>query len=65
MQLLISNFIVGKAFAVATAFVFGGAALVFGMVASKLELQNVSNFNYMQFFSLPFIIHVYAFKLVK
>ncbi|KAH1211706.1 hypothetical protein GmHk_14G040091 [Glycine max] len=34
---------VGKAFAVATAFVFGGAALVFGMVASKLELQNMSD----------------------
>ncbi|KAG4964591.1 hypothetical protein JHK85_039566 [Glycine max] len=33
----------GKAFAVATAFVFGGAALVFGMVASKLELQNAEN----------------------
>ncbi|CAJ1971152.1 unnamed protein product [Sphenostylis stenocarpa] len=34
---------VGKAFAVATAFVFGGAALVFGMVASKLELHNISD----------------------
>ena len=43
---LISNFIVGKAFAVATAIVFGGAALVFGMVASKLELHSVRDFNY-------------------
>ncbi|KAL2316981.1 hypothetical protein Fmac_030857 [Flemingia macrophylla] len=34
---------VGKAFAVATAIVFGGAALVFGMVASKLELHNVGD----------------------
>ncbi|ESW13615.1 hypothetical protein PHAVU_008G211400 [Phaseolus vulgaris] len=34
---------VGKAFAVATAFVFGGAALVFGMVASKLELHNIND----------------------
>ncbi|RDX87629.1 hypothetical protein CR513_30874, partial [Mucuna pruriens] len=34
---------VGKAFAVATAVVFGGAALVFGMVASKLELHNISD----------------------
>nr|ACU13834.1 unknown [Glycine max] len=33
---------VGKAFAVATAFIFGGAALVFGVVASKLELHNMS-----------------------
>ncbi|XP_028806093.1 uncharacterized protein LOC114760944 isoform X2 [Neltuma alba] len=31
---------VGKAFAVATAVVFGGATLVFGMVASKLDLKN-------------------------
>ncbi|QCE01477.1 hypothetical protein DEO72_LG7g2774 [Vigna unguiculata] len=34
---------VGKAFAVATAFVFGGTALVFGTVASKLELHNAEN----------------------
>ncbi|KAK7372625.1 hypothetical protein VNO80_06012 [Phaseolus coccineus] len=34
---------VGKAFAVATAFVFGGAALVFGMVASKLELHDIND----------------------
>lgn len=34
---------VGKAFAVATAFVFGGTALVFGTVASKLELHNISD----------------------
>lgn len=31
---------IGKAFAVATAIVFGGAALMFGMAASKLELHN-------------------------
>lgn len=37
------NFIVGKAFAIATAVVFGGAAMVIGMVASKLELHNVSD----------------------
>nr|KYP71038.1 hypothetical protein KK1_010281 [Cajanus cajan] len=34
---------VGKAFAVATAIVFGGAALVLGMVTSKLELHNVGD----------------------
>ncbi|KAJ1383712.1 hypothetical protein SESBI_43118 [Sesbania bispinosa] len=34
---------VGKAFAVATAIVFGSAALVFGTAASKLELHNVSD----------------------
>lgn len=33
---------VGKAFAVATTIVFGGAALMFGVAASKLELHNVS-----------------------
>lgn len=33
---------VGKAFAIATALVFGGASLVFGLAASKLELRNVS-----------------------
>lgn len=31
---------VGKAFAVATAVIFGGATLIFGLVVSKLELQN-------------------------
>ncbi|CAN0914420.1 hypothetical protein LINGRAHAP2_LOCUS28563 [Linum grandiflorum] len=31
---------IGKAFAVATALVFGGSALVFGLAVSKLELQN-------------------------
>lgn len=31
---------IGKAFAVATAIVFGGATLVFGLAASKLELHN-------------------------
>ncbi|XVE72430.1 hypothetical protein DITRI_Ditri11bG0038900 [Diplodiscus trichospermus] len=31
---------IGKAFAVATAVVFGGATLMFGMAASKLELYN-------------------------
>lgn len=31
---------VGKAFAVATGIVFGGATVVFGMAASKLELRN-------------------------
>jgi hypothetical protein len=41
------NFIVGKAFAIATAVVFGGAAMVIGMVASKLELHNVSDLSYM------------------
>lgn len=34
--------VVGKAFAVATAVVFGGATLLFGMAVSKLQLQNVS-----------------------
>ncbi|XP_054795248.1 uncharacterized protein LOC129300696 [Prosopis cineraria] len=34
---------VGKAFAVATALVFGGATLVFGMVASKLDLKNLDD----------------------
>ncbi|KAK7276537.1 hypothetical protein RIF29_17678 [Crotalaria pallida] len=34
---------VGKAFAVATAIVFGGAALVFGIVASKLDLHNIND----------------------
>ncbi|XP_073221023.1 uncharacterized protein [Cicer arietinum] len=34
---------VGKAFAIATAVVFGGAAMVIGMVASKLELHNMSD----------------------
>ncbi|KAH9793365.1 hypothetical protein KPL71_004495 [Citrus sinensis] len=31
---------VGKAFAVATVIVFGGASLIFGFTASKLEIQN-------------------------
>ncbi|KAF3443432.1 hypothetical protein FNV43_RR13114 [Rhamnella rubrinervis] len=31
---------IGKAFAVATAIVFGGATLLFGLAASKLEMQN-------------------------
>ncbi|XP_015973589.1 uncharacterized protein LOC107496776 [Arachis duranensis] len=34
---------VGKAFAIATAVVFGGAALVFGTVASKLDMHNASD----------------------
>ncbi|KAF7815387.1 uncharacterized protein G2W53_029356 [Senna tora] len=34
---------VGKAFAVATAVVFGGATLVFGIAASKLDLENISD----------------------
>lgn len=34
--------VVGKAFAVATVIVFGGASLIFGFTASKLEIQNVS-----------------------
>ncbi|KAK7300377.1 hypothetical protein RJT34_11221 [Clitoria ternatea] len=34
---------VGKAFALATTLVFGSAALVIGMVASKLELHNISD----------------------
>ncbi|KAK4275980.1 hypothetical protein QN277_018984 [Acacia crassicarpa] len=34
---------VGKAFAIATAIVFGGATLVFGMVASKLDLKNIND----------------------
>lgn len=33
--------VVGKAFAVATAIVFGGGSLMFGIVVSKLDLQNV------------------------
>lgn len=33
---------VGKAFAVATAIIFGGATLIFGLAVSKLEMQNVS-----------------------
>lgn len=33
----------GKAFAIATAVVFGGAAMVIGMVASKLELHNMGD----------------------
>ena len=41
-------YIVGKAFAVATAIVFGGAALMFGMAASKLELHEVSITYYTQ-----------------
>ncbi|KAI4305776.1 hypothetical protein L6164_029121 [Bauhinia variegata] len=34
---------VGKAFAIATAIVFGGTTVVFGVAASKLELQSVSD----------------------
>lgn len=34
--------VVGKAFAVATAIVFGGATFVFGLAVSKLQVQNVS-----------------------
>ncbi|KAL3615276.1 hypothetical protein CASFOL_040937 [Castilleja foliolosa] len=34
---------IGSAFAVATAFVFGGSALIFGLVASKLQLQNTDD----------------------
>ncbi|CAJ2653695.1 unnamed protein product [Trifolium pratense] len=34
---------VGKAFAIATAVVFGGAAMVIGTVASKLELHNMGD----------------------
>ncbi|KAF8391592.1 hypothetical protein HHK36_023898 [Tetracentron sinense] len=34
----------GKAFAVATAVVFGGATLMFGLTASKLELHNSDDF---------------------
>ncbi|KAI9116811.1 hypothetical protein K1719_012177 [Acacia pycnantha] len=34
---------VGKAFAIATAIVFGGATLVFGMVASKLDLRHIDD----------------------
>ncbi|KAL8142735.1 hypothetical protein V2J09_015767 [Rumex salicifolius] len=33
---------IGKAFAAATAIIFGGAALTFGLAASKLEVRNVS-----------------------
>ena len=36
--------VVGKAFAIATGVVFGGATLMFGVAASKLELQNVSTY---------------------
>lgn len=35
-------FTVGKAFAVGTAIVFGGATLIFGLAVSRLELHNVS-----------------------
>ncbi|KAL3849001.1 hypothetical protein ACJIZ3_010883 [Penstemon smallii] len=34
---------IGSAFAVATAFVFGGAALIFGLVASKLEVHDTND----------------------
>ncbi|KAK6142428.1 hypothetical protein DH2020_022776 [Rehmannia glutinosa] len=34
---------IGSAFAVATAIVFGGATLIFGLAASKLELQNTDD----------------------
>lgn len=33
--------VVGKAFAVATAIVFGGSTLVFGLAVSRLQVQNV------------------------
>lgn len=33
---------VGKAFAVATVVVFGGATLMFGLAVSKLQVHNVS-----------------------
>jgi hypothetical protein len=49
------NFIVGKAFAIATAVVFGGAALVIGTVASKLELHNVSDLSYMLTYNSIFL----------
>ncbi|XVF71853.1 hypothetical protein PTKIN_Ptkin12aG0072700 [Pterospermum kingtungense] len=39
---------IGKAFAAATALVFGGAALMFGMATSKLELHGVSIAYYRQ-----------------
>lgn len=35
---------IGKAFAVATAIIFGGATLIFGLAVSKLELQNTHEF---------------------
>lgn len=35
---------IGKAFAVATAIVFGGATLVFSLAASKLDLRNSDDF---------------------
>ncbi|CAH9106731.1 unnamed protein product [Cuscuta epithymum] len=34
---------IGKAFAAATTFVFGGAALAFGLAASKMELHNADD----------------------
>ncbi|GFQ08230.1 hypothetical protein PHJA_002967000 [Phtheirospermum japonicum] len=34
---------IGSAFAVATALVFGGSALIFGLVASKLQLKNTDD----------------------
>ncbi|XP_048127696.1 uncharacterized protein LOC115747695 isoform X2 [Rhodamnia argentea] len=34
---------VGKAFAAATVIVFGSASIIFGLVASKLQVQNVEN----------------------
>ncbi|KAF3966877.1 hypothetical protein ACB098_06G091300 [Castanea mollissima] len=35
---------IGKAFAVATAIIFGGATLIFGLAVSKLEMQNTHDF---------------------
>lgn len=35
---------IGKAFAVATAIIFGGATLIFGLAVSKLEMQNTHEF---------------------
>lgn len=39
---LLSWLAVGSAFAIATAIVFGGATLIFGVAASRLEMHNVS-----------------------
>lgn len=50
--------VVGKAFAVATVIVFGGASVVFGLAASKLEVHNVSTYNCLfNFFFLHLILY--------
>lgn len=43
-------YVVGKAFAVATVILFGGATAIFGMTASKLDVHNVITFPFFFFF---------------